>query len=319
MIRVEIYEEKHLDAIVRFWNSNLKTHRNFIQLTPELFQQRIAGKQEFDPKNYLIAFYKDLAGLIHFGTLSPELSRNFYSSDRVGYIGFICTDKDHRRKGIGSRLWNEAMTQLGGCAKIIVDGQCLNGYYGNIEGPCTPFFGTAEGISVPWEDEETRTFFKKRGYLPRYQGTTLELSEPFQITEIEKTLLERFHNEVLEVLRTSDFVPNVGVAISNHHPLIKKYIFESICVTKKGVVVAQVTYYPMMELTLGKYAIYSVFVDDKERGKGLGSDLLKLAIMRMGDCGAKSIEVITLRGVEKDAITFYSKLGFKPVANWAIY
>src|SRR3972149_8458735 len=137
------YEEKYLPAIVNFWNKNFSDCRNFFPINEAIFKRRVIEKanniERFDPQGFIIALDKgDVIGAIHVGIRPETICKVLYpdwQKGTEGYIAFIAVDKNHRRKGIGGELWQRGMKYLEGVSEIIIDGQCINPFYGNSEGP----------------------------------------------------------------------------------------------------------------------------------------------------------------------------------------
>lgn len=325
MIEYKHFSEQYLDQIVDFWNNNFNTRRNFFPITKEIFTNRFLNKKEplahFIPENYILAITcNKIAGIVHFAIYNPAISQYLYPNLKgdIGSIYFLCVDKDFRHQGIGTGLWNIANEQLKSCKHIVIDGQCINDFYGNVGGPSTPFFGTPEGISIPLDDTETINFFLKRGFSPRYEAASLELVD-FSIKEIESDLINIISEQGFELHNTSDFLPQIGLELNNHQKTAKKYVFESLFLTLSNVVNGQITFYPMSKVLPTKYGIYSTEIIGDFKGKKLGSSLVKLAILRLQAKGATSLEVVTLRSIEHNAQSFYEKLRFKLAEKWAVF
>ena len=321
------YDEKYLPEIVSFWNRNLKNKRNYFSVTSEILKTRIFEKKSltgsFNPAHFLIATdQKSIMAVLHFGIFPINVCKAVYPNwqkEDQGYIAFILVDEKHRRKGIGTALFENALKSVENCSEIILDGQCINPFYGNMFMPSSPFFGTPEGISVEWDDVATLSFFKKFNYKPRYKAVELIL----KTNTVVRRPLNLFKNSLelngLEMQITKQHIPELGFPLDELCKSNDSYNFESIVCLIKNVAVADIIYYPMNEVDKKKYAIYKTEVSENFHGKGIGNNLLNMACERMIECGAHIIEVVTVEELSPDAIKLYTKFGFKPDQYWAIF
>ena len=314
-----------LGATVDFWNRSFASRRNFFPLTPPLFRGRILrreGPEGFDPRRFIVAREgKDIVGFIHVGERPESLCRLLdpqWRSGTQGYVAFLFVDPGHRRRGLGTELWHRGLGQLKASRQVVLDGQCFNPFYGNSEGPFTPFWGTPEGVSIDWSDSATKKFLARKGFAPRFKGVqlALDLLGPGQSEEAVGRALAR-QGMRLEVFRRS--YPELGKALSARRPLPASLDFEVVAAVRRGRVAGMIAYYPMAEVRPSLFGIYEAVVLPEWRGKALGRRLLGAARARMKALGGTSCEVLTLPELSPSAHKLYAKEGFLPVQNWAIY
>jgi ribosomal protein S18 acetylase RimI-like enzyme len=315
------YTDGDLKQIVQLWNEAFGGMRNFIKMDAAGLQCRIFKQENavevFDPKGFIVAKVDGkAAGFIHAGVRNETFCKTAYNDwpgGTEGFIGIVAVAPAHRRKGIGTELMSRAKKYLYGSTRIILDGQCLNPFYGNSEGPMSPPWGTTEGISVPVGDRATKNFFGKFGFIKRYTGISLELG--LSAYQQKKPELPSGYTQALD----KEKMPVVGAPNTMSIPNAKKFTFDAFSVLKGSKVVAAGTSYPMSELPGNKEAIYEIKVADGHREKGLGKFLLASLLESMKTRGAKVCEVLTVVELSPEGVTFYESAGFKEVARWDIY
>ena len=316
-----------LPAVVRFWNRCFSERRNFFPVTEEVFLRRVVEKrtavERFDPEGFVVALAgRKVVGLVHAGVRSEEICRSLDASwpgGTQGAIYLIQVDPAHARRGIGSALWHRALVHLRKTRQVVLDGQCVNPFYGNSEGPFTPFWGTPEGISVEWMDSATKKFLARKGFAPRFKAVQLALDIPASgappLGETERALGRQGFRVVVHPAG----VPEVGRPEGERRPVAPGLDFECVSVVRDRKTVGAVVTFPLKEVREGLFAIYEAKVLEALRGKALGKRLLAAAVARLRGLGGKSCEVLTIPELSPAALKVYEGAGFQRVASWAVY
>lgn len=326
-VRYSTYRREDLPALVQFWNRTFSKMKNFFRVTEEVFAARVTQKktavEKFEPAHMILAHHgKDVVGMMHVGIRTEEFCKLLYpdwSSGAEGYIAAFGVDPAYRRRGIGSELWERAIEALSGCRRIIIDGQCLNPFYGNSEQPFTPFFGTPEGISIPESDSETRTFLARRGFHPRFKAVHLACDLKKQPEARRIDLLDSIRLSGYGVETTSAYVPTIGARVHEQMPLLQPFDGEAIALTRGGRVVSALTFFRMAEVSPSLFAVYRTEVDPDHRGHGLGGWMARFAFVEIEARGGRTLEVVTVPELSPGALDFYRRLGFESVAEWVVY
>lgn len=326
-VRYATYDEGSLPALVAFWNRTFSKMKNFFPVTEEVFAARVTRKrtavERFEPAHMILAHHdQNVVGMIHVGIREEEFCRLLYpdwSSGMEGYIAAFGVDPAFRRRGIGSELWDRAIQALAGCRRIVVDGQCLNPFYGNSERPFTPFFGTPEGISIAESDAETRGFLARRGFHPRFRAVHLACDLQKQPRMLREDVLDTIRLNGYGVEVTSSCVPTLGARRHEQMPLPEPFDGEAIALTQGGKVVAALTYFRMAEVSPSLFAIYRTEVAPEHRGHGLGGLMARLAFIDIEARGGRTLEVLTVPELSPDALEFYRRMGFVEVGGWLVY
>jgi ribosomal protein S18 acetylase RimI-like enzyme len=324
---IDAYKDEYLKSIIEFWNRNFENERNFFPITEEIFKKRVIDKktamEKFEPQNFLLAVKQQkVIGIIHVGINSEEFCKAVYPDwpgGTQGYVAFFYVDKDHRLKGVGGNLWLRAMKQLHEADSIKIDTQCINPFYGNSEGPFTPFWGTPEGIGIKANDQPTLEFLARRGFVPKYNAIQFE----FDFANFNEVVLKQanrfFEREKLEVKVIEEY-PELGIPVSEvTRKFSEKYKYWCAVCFEKDIPVSYISFYPMKEVSESKFAIYEVITLEKYQGRGIGSNLLKLALARMKQEGAKTCDAVTIREISPSAYWMYISAGFNEVEQWAIF
>lgn len=325
-MKVESWKPGLLPAVVRSWNRAFSTRRNFHPMTEELFRSRVVEKrtavEEFDPGGFLVAREgKEVVGVIHVGTRPEALVRALdaeWPGGSQGYVALLYVEPEHRKKGVGTELWHRGLERLQGTRQVVLDGQCWNPFYGNSEGPFTPFWGTPEGLSVEWDSSATKKFFARKGFAPRFKAVQLARplgAEGAGTEAVEKALARGgFRLNLLE-----GEYPELGRGEKDRRYLPSGLEFRCTSAVKEGRTVGLIATFPMKEVRAGLHAIYEANVVEAFRGKALGRNLLAAALAQMAGRGASSVEVLTIPEISPAAHKLYLSSGFTPVASWAVY
>jgi len=315
-----------LPATVRFWNRAFSSRRNFIPVTERMFRERVVGKEtafeKFDASCLIVARDgRDIAGFIHVGIRPEPLCRSLdpdWRTGSQGYVAFLFVDPSRRRKGVGTELWHRALERLKDTRQVVLDGHCFNPFYGNSEGPFTPLWGTPEGVSIDWNDSQTKKFLARKGFAPRFKGVQLSLD----LSTVAASALEAgkaIARQGYEFRIMSDFYPEIGHPLRERRSVLPGLNYGVVTALQRGRVVGLISYYPMPEARPGLFGIYEAVVVEALRGKALGRRLLESAVGRMKERGGTHCEVLTLPDLSPAAHKLYLGAGFIPVQSWAIY
>ncbi len=300
---------------LRFWNRSFASRRNFIPLTAETFRRRVTGGgipgERFDPEDLIVAREGgEVVGFVHAGRRSAAVCRRHdpsWPGGTQGTLNFLFVDPEHRKRGLGSQLWHAALEHLKRTRQIILDGQCLNPFWGNSQGPRTPLWGTPEGVSVGWDDSATQKFLARKGFAPRFRA--IQLSRRLEEAPLPAAGEAQF----------LPWMPVLGAPPAQKRRMRAEVSFEVAVDVRRGRVRGLLAYFPLAELRPGLYAIYEAAVVPSERGGALGSRLLGAALGRLRERGAREVEVLTVPEVSASAHRIHLEAGFQPVASWAIY
>ncbi len=326
-MKFESWRPGLLPEVVRFWNRAFAAKRNYFPVTEELFLGRVVNKrtavEEFDPPGFVVARDgREIVGFIHVGTRTEALVRSLdaeWPGGTQGYVAFLYVDPVRRKKGIGSELWHRGLEHLRGTRQVVLDGQCWNPFYGNSEGPFTPFWGTPEGVSVEWDSSETKKFFARKGFAPRFKGvqmaSDLSRAPGPEIGPIERLLARGGFQ--LRLLQQE--YPELGRAAKARRTLPPGLEFDCTVALREGRTVGVIASFPLKEVRAGLHAIYEANVVEEYRGRALGKNLLAAALARMRSRGASSCEVLTIPEISPVAHKLYQAAGFDQAASWAVY
>lgn len=308
------YRLDFLPAIAVFWNEEFRDRRNFFPITGSLFERRVAGgetqREHFSPDQLTLAYSQDkVVGMIHCLARSEDTCAQIFPDWRggsQGVIAFFSVARDRRCEGIGAELFRRAAESAAGRSQIVIDGQCLCPFYGNAAAPFTPFWGTPEGPSISDSDADTVRFLKSQGFEPRYTAVTMEtrLAGPEDTGTTEKHLPDDCTIEVFKERSTR------GGGSSKYYRA---------CCFRAGKTAGDLVFFEMSELAPGTGAVYNFEVAEAERGKGIGTNILKAALSEMKKMGWRTCEVLTIPYISPAGVALYEKNNFRPVARWLIY
>lgn len=314
-----------LPAVVRFWNRAFAGKRNFFPMTEDLFLRRVVRRrgpvERFDPKGFFAAMEgQDIVGLLHAGRRPEAVCRALdpaWPGGDTAYVALLYVLPELRRRGIGDALWHAAIERYRRMRQVTLDGQCLNPFYGNAEGPFTPFWGTPEGVSVDWNDSATKKWLARKGFAPRFKGVQLvrEMGAEGPALAAVGRSIARLGLRMEVVERH----PEVGQPWAESRSVPPGLEYEGIAAVRRGRTAGLVVYYPMKEVRPGLWAVYEASVEERYRGKALGRRLLEAVLARLRERGATHVEVLTLPDFAPAVHRLYQSLGFQPVASWAIY
>ncbi len=326
-MRFEPYRPALLPPLVAFWNRAFAARRNFFPVTEEIFRARVTekrtGLEAFDPEGFVVALQGDRpAGFIHVGVRPEALCRTLdpeWPGGTQGYVAFLWVDLARRGRGVGAELWHRGLARLAGTRQVVIDGQCVNPFYGNSEGPFAPFWGTPEGPAVEQTDGTTQRFLARKGYAPRFRGLQLALDLAEARVPARQEALAEAGGLGYEAAVLHGEYPEVGRPAGERRRVDPSRDYECAVVRRKGRTAGMVCVYPLREARPGLWGVYEAKVADEDRGKGLGRILLALAIDRLRDREAAALEALTLPELSTAARQLYLEVGFKPATEWAIY
>jgi GNAT superfamily N-acetyltransferase len=321
--RFETYRDEIVGEIVEYWNRAFAGMRNFWPITEEVFRRRVTEKrtavEAFEPHGFIVARAGGrIVGLAHAGIHPEAVCRaawDDWPGGDQGYLALLHVDPAWRRRGIGTELWHRARAAVERAARFAVDTACLNPFYGNSEGPITPFWGTPEGIGMPWEDAQTRSFLARRGYAPRVKAVQLEW-RPGRHAGIDARAELGRAGLTLEF--REDRIPVVGQPLDGPSRCGREYEYECALAISEGVVRGMVVTYPMREAGDGVWGIYEMEVERERRGRGIGRALVAAAMERVLARGGRRCDVVTIPQLSPGAQRVYESIGFAPVCEWIV-
>jgi ribosomal protein S18 acetylase RimI-like enzyme len=320
-VKLATWTPKLLPAVVRFWNRCFAAKRHYYPMTEKLFRERVTKAEAFDPRSFVVAREgEEVVGLLHSAVRNEDACRALdadWPGGVQGYVAFLYVEPSYRRKGIGDALWHRAIERLKATRQVTLDGQCLNPFYGNSEGPFTPFWGTPEGVSVEWDDSPTKKWLARKGFAPRFKGVQLGIDVgPGPGAEEVRKALARLRTE-LRALQGQ--IPELGRPATARRAIRPGLDFECVQAVRGGRTAGVISVYPLREVRSDLWAIYEASVVEEQRGKALGRRLLEAALDRIRARGGTRCEVLTLPDLSPGTFKLYTAAGFTPACRWAIY
>ena len=309
------YHPRYLGEIVEFWNEEFADRRNFFRMTRDDFEQRVvrgvSDTERFVADGLILAReHSRVVGMIHVLKRSRETCLKLFpnrKSGSQGVIAFFAVARDRRGHGLGADLLRRGEALLKDRSEIIIDGQCLTPFYGNARGPFTPVWGTPEGPAVSEDDIVTVEFLENRGYNPRWRGVSL--MAPLDL--IDGPTVAQGHLPEDCMLQTF----SSRIQVPGREP---GEFFATSFVTG-GQAVGTLVFFEMREVARGAGAIYHFEVDEKFKGRGIGTEVLKAALKDMKRRDWHTCEVLTIPDLSPEAGKLYAQFDFDLAALWLIY
>lgn len=322
-----------LAALVDYWRLAFADRRNFVPVDEATLRERVLdvanAVERFDPEGLVLAL--DPAGrpvgLVHAGVRDEAYCRachgEAWPGGSQGYVALLHVLPAWRRQGVGGALLDRARAYSAGAREVVMDGTCINPYYGNSEAPFTPLWGTPEGPGVSLEDRETASFLERRGHPLRHRAVTLEAG-------LDAPLVARHEEEAARaegragaagyaVRWERDRVPVLGGPSASAVPYRPGFPYHGVFALRGERVVGSAVGYPMTPLGPHRAAIYELKVLPGHEGQGLGRALAARLLVELARAGALRVEVLTIPELSPAAHALYLKLGLREVAWWAIY
>jgi GNAT superfamily N-acetyltransferase len=311
------FESELTEPLVAFWNRTFGALHNAMPVTASLLRRRVLEKvtavEAFDPTGMILACDGgSVRGLIHVAIQPESVCRALEPSWGGGERGMILllgVEPQARRRGVGAELWRRGMERLAGAAATLIDGQCLNPFYGNSEGPFTPFWGTPEGIALPWSDAGARAFLANRGHTPRYRAVQVGVDLPGARSDAPDR----------PIGIRDRACPPLEAAPTDASRFDEAFDFRAALALEAGRVAGTLIFFPMSEVREGLWGVYELRVADACRGRGIGRALLAGALRAMRERGAIRCEATTIPELSPGAPPLYASFGFEPCAEWAVY
>ena len=305
-VEISNWREPFLPALVEHWNRSFRDRPNFFEIASPEFRERVMenGDARFDPDGFFLAIDGDqIVGFSHA----------VGHQEREGFLAFLHVEESYRGCGIGTALYTRCRDHLADRETFRIDGQCVTPYYGNVQGPFLPWWGSPEGIGILADDSVTIGFLRRRGHEPRYEAVSLEMDlagpgeEPlapaegvvYRLFERSSPMLGASPLESVAFTRGNDFLTWSALA--------------------EGICVGAALFYPMERAHPGKWGIYHLEVDPRARGRGVGGGLLGRLLGSLCERGARCCEVLSIPELSAGAVRLYRRAGFREVRRWAIF
>ncbi len=302
--RIRTWRPDDLPAVVAYWNRVFAGCRNFYPIEAADFEERVVGNPDgFDPADLFLAIEKD--EVVGLGHASPLASGE-------GRIAFLHVEAPRRGRGIGERLLASCRRRLAGCRPVTLDSQCFSPWYGNVQGPFPPFWGTPEGPTLPADDLASIRFFERRGWQPRFEAVSMEVrpvaSDPLSPAGEGTTfhLLDRA-------------CPELGGPLEERVRYGRTGEYLTWAAEADGRVVGTVIALSLARAAAHKWGIYELRVLESARGRGIGAGLLERLFATLAGRSVDRLEVLTMPVLSPGAFRLYGRFGFDVVARWAIF
>ncbi len=325
------YRNDLLPALVAYWNASFADRPNFFPITPEIFRARVVEKanqvERFNPEDLILAVESDgkaptVRGMVHVGRRSEAFCRAAFpgwGGGEQGYVAFLHVRPESRGRGVGAKLWDLGLARLAGTVRTVLDTQCLNPFYGNSEGPATPFWGSPEGIGLLRDDEPTRRFFSRRGHLPRFEGFQFSADLAAADPGPPERTREALAANGLGLRTSSDLYPEVGARWGTQVRFSARTPFTVHALIEGEMVRGLICTYPLAEVGPGIHGIYETLLAEGWQGKGLGTVLVREAVRDLKARGGRRCDVLTIPGFTPAGLRLYAAAGFRRTASWSIY
>ena len=325
------YTPQWRDSTVSLWNRVFQNLPNFVPMSPSLWRRRIeefslaegqgnlsgAGPSQFDPRHFRLAILDDeVVGFAHGSLWEDEFLARLLPDDepaRVGTLLIIAVDPAHRGRGLGSDLLRNLEETLEKTHQVNpplrVDGRGYNPFYGNFVAPISPPWGTAEGIALLASDDDSRAFFRRRGFREEVEACrrirNLRGVDRFQGAIPEGVVIEEVEN----------WQPILGSDDGTPFPLENE---SRTWILRTGdIQIGALVAFPM-GFNRTHYAIYSFEIELERRGKGLGRLLLEYALAALAHRGASEVEVLALPEESPEADHLYESFEFAAQDRWIV-
>lgn len=323
-VSIQPYDDTFLPGIIHFWNETFGKRRHALEMTEDLFQERIleveTPVESFEPAYFLVAHEEEtVLGLIHVGVHPEDFCFALYGDEweggEQGYVAMIGVHPDHRGQGIGSRLWEKGIDRIDHATTVFLDGECLNPFYGNSRGPFAPFFGTAEGISIRPDQHAAIHFFERRGFEPRFRGTSLERDLSGSMSPNPDEAESADEIDVLE-----ESYPALGEVAHARLPYPEADSYLVVRCIHDGLTSGLLSLFPYRHLAENRWGIYEFQVYEEYLDRGLARCLLSEACNELKtEEDADILESFVIKDLSEGIESLYDEFGFRESQEWLIY
>lgn len=320
-----------LPGLVRCWNAVFAGKRNAYPVTEELLRRRVVEQRAFDAQGLILAVTPagEIAGFVQ--AVRPAPAPEFvYTRERCndhGSIAVLAVSPEWRGRGVGRGLLERGeayLRRLQSPGSLTYAGDYYVPMYHTLEGPRQPFWGDTEMIGITAGDQELVGLLQSRGYAPaELPGQEVAMvaglgsSGPLRRPDLEALGLTEAVATESEPWRGGIAWYPPGEPPGYHYGRFGPYRHYALALARGGTITSHLEWYPMVEA--GRVALWDFRVAEEDRGHGLGSYLLDLALLRMAEQGYRKVELHTNTHNNAKAFEMYRRRGFELEVRWLAF
>jgi len=290
-------------SLTELINSACRDKRNFVPVTERDLHAIWSRDASFGDEGLLLA--RDEAGRLIGAThaLYDALTRR-------GYLPFLLA-----REGYEAAVWPQLLAaserHLATAASVRI-GSPYTPLYHALEGRFQPLWGTTEVMEPADTDVGLTSFLGQRGF--RVHRTHLAMTHnlsPMPAVDNPLPLSRCEHLQGAECWSNS--YAWYGQMASEEFGLYNHEL--NVFLVREGYrVIGHIAWYPMKQV--GKVAISDLAVTRQLRGKGIGTYLLRWALVHLHLRGFTTAELCTTPKLSAAANRLYRRTGFVPTERW---
>lgn len=321
-MEIKKFENSMIEDVVRLWNESVVPYSIFTPFTVESFTNRFLKNPFYDPDGSLVAVVD--GKVIGFGNATYN-NGGKEPSATPGYITCVAVDKDHQRKGYGTKILLALEDFLKAKGKTYIRNLFFNPIllewyvpgYNKHEHPGAPavpfntpyyFMLLANGYNINGQQDAFHLDLNKF-HLNEQVVKRIKENETlgYTITYYDPKIHYGF-DELFDGLQNEGWRQVVKSNLQKEHP-------DPLLIAQKDGEILGWTG-PVYTQPSGRGYLGGIGVHPKEQGHGLGKSLFCMLCQKHKENGAKFMTLFT--GSENKAREIYMYAGMKIVQSFAV-
>lgn len=324
-MKIRQFKDIHIRETVELWNRHAGTEMPYKPFTEETFRHKFIGNPHFSYKGAFVGIENGEVIAFANGIFKKEFLPDETHENTPGYLTFVLVDREHRRKGYGSKMLEAVEDYFKEHGKKEIQVIFFNpiNLEWNIPGTDGHDHPNAPGVDM---DSVGYKFLKSHGYEERTREVSMYLDlSKFELPSKTISKLDELKSmgisieyyeakkhpegfdELFDNLKHEHWRRDIqdNLALKDPHPILVASDRGKICGFAGPIAVEP----------SGRGWFCGIGVDPRYEGKGIGTTMFFMLMKSFKEIGAEFSSLFT--GEKNPAKKMYDRAGFDVVKTWA--